>query len=370
MSQSLSEAFERDGQTLGQTATKPQPKSFSRQLAIEFPAVIDRIRVLFRILGAENGSWNGLDWADQIADEQLRRYPQRQLAAGCESALLADDRQVRRGAARFWESWRSPLAAWKPPRLAQLRSAVLTVLQESRDPGRRQDAMESLREWWSEMPAAEREQRLRAGLRDPHDAVRRRAMLVAGQVGEGSAEDPLLRVLRGEAVEPIALPLVPASEEEDVGSYADPVAPDSAESDVAALALGYLRSRLAQAPIEERAAASGSALLRVARALSDERCDLLVADDFRTNDHNQALQLAAVEAVVRCRGRTGLDLALRYNPATHGWEGEYVAGRLRRMLLAQNAAGADLLRTVKTLPQLRAWYQRYGQAYLKRAQAR
>lgn len=107
-------------------------------------------------------------------------------------------------------------------------------------------------------------------------------------------------------------------------------------------------------------------MLRVARSLIEGRCDLVVAEDFRTRDHNQALQLAAVESVVRCRGRQGLDLALSYRQATAWWEPERVTENLKRMLLAGDPPGGASLKTAKTLAELRGWYQQYGAKYLSR----
>ena len=107
-------------------------------------------------------------------------------------------------------------------------------------------------------------------------------------------------------------------------------------------------------------------MLRVARTLFDDRCDLLTAEDFRTKDYNQPLQLAAVESVVRCRGKHGLDLALGYRQATHWWEPERVAAALKPMLLAADPPGASILKTATTLPELRGWYQQYGMEYVKR----
>jgi len=60
-------------------------------------------------------------------------------------------------------------------------------------------------------------------------------------------------------------------------------------------------------------------------------------------DDNQVLQLAAVEAVIRCRGRTGLGLAVCYQQATHWWEEDAVAKQLSAMLRAEQAPGNETL---------------------------
>ncbi len=194
-------------------------------------------------------------------------------------------------------------------------------------------------------------------------------MLAAGRLGAAWAEDDLTRVLTGQPASIVPLPPVPPDEVDTVDERADRTATQFliSEAEFAAIALGYIRSRRAQPLIDARASASGAAMLRVARALYDERCDLLTADDFRTKDSNQALQLAAVESVVRCRGKYALDLALGYREATHWWEEDHVAGVLKTMLLAGDPPpGASALKTAKTLPELRGWYQQYGAKYVER----
>jgi hypothetical protein len=246
------------------------------------------------------------------------------------------------------------------------------VLQEAQSPDLRQRALSRLASWWAELPVAERDSRLRAGLQDPSEPVRQKAILVAGQVEAMWAEEHLIGLLRGEPATIAPLPPVPPDELETVDLSADRIVRGLPirESEFAGLALGYLRSRRAQPLIEERASASGSAMLRVARALYGERCDLLTADDFRTKDYNQPLQLAAVESVVRCRGSHALDLALSYRQATHWWEEEHVVAALKTMLLAGDPPGAGTLKVATTLAELRGWYQQYGAAYVRQLDRR
>jgi hypothetical protein len=79
---------------------------------------------------------------------------------------------------------------------------------------------------------------------------------------------------------------------------------------------------------------------------------------------NQALQLAAVEAVVREKGRVGLELVLGYQQASHWWEEERVAEKVRDMLLQNGAPRQGLLQSTKDLKVLRAWFDVHGAAYL------
>jgi hypothetical protein len=360
----LLKCFEQDGKVASQNPGY-KGRLFPAALSAELIVSGDRIRLLLRILGADTGSWSGLDWQEVMADELLRTYDHRELGSACKAALLGTDRQLRRGAARFWDSWQSPLDQWPEGREPAVRSALLSVLQDAQSPDLRQRAISLLSSWWAYLPLNERDIRLRAGLQDPSEPVREEAMLAAGQLQCMWVEDDLVRILDGQPAVVVPLPPVPPEELETVDLAAGRIARGSpiTEAEVAGLALGYLRSRRAQPMIEERASVTGSAMLRVARALYDERCDLLTADDFRTKDSNQPLQLAAVEAVVRCRGKTGLDLALGYRQATHWWEEDHVAAVLKAMLLAGDPPGASSLKSAKTLPELRRWYGEFGGAY-------
>lgn len=227
----------------------------------------------------------------------------------------------------------------------------------------------AVREWWADTSVADRERHLDAALHDRAGGVRRAAMLVAGQMGEASAEDMLLQFLRRQDVELRVLPPLPADEmdgaEGDAPSPGDPVA----DAGVAALALGYLRSERTRPLLEAATGAEPSPMPRVALALYGA-CERLSGEDFDTPDHNQARQLAAVEAVARCSGRSHLADALRYEQATHWWEPEFVAHELRDALLAAGAPGSNELRAASSLEDLRAWYARHGEEYLASRVAR
>jgi hypothetical protein len=366
-SSKLRQSFEQDGEVASQDPGY-EPRFFPAVLSSEIPAPADRIRVLLRILGADTGSWSGLDWQEVMAEKLLGTYGRGELEDVCRAALLGTDRQLRRGAARLWDGWQSPLEHWQGGHDPALRSTLLSVLQEGQSPDLRQRAVCLLASWWAELPVAERDSRLRTALQDPSEPVRKQAMLTAGQLQAAWAENGLIHVLAGQPATIVPLPPVPPDEVDAVDQSVDRIIQGSpiSEAEFAGLALGYMRSKRAQPLIDERATASGSAMLRVAHALFDDRCDLLTADDFQTKDSNQPLQLAAVESVVRCRGKHGLDLALGYRQATHWWEPERVASALKAMLLAGDPPGASILKTATTLPELRGWYQQYGTQYGQR----
>jgi hypothetical protein len=299
----------------------------------------------------------------------LGTYERGELEAACKEAILGTDRPPRRGAARLWDGWQSPLENWPAGREPAVRSALLSVLQEAQSPDLRQRAVERLASWWAELPVGERDGRLGAALHDPSEFVRKEAMLAAGQIQAAWTEADLIGALTGHPPTITPTPPAPADELETSDPGADSIIHGASvsEAEFAGLALGYLRSRRAQPQIDQQASATGSAMLRVAGSLYDDRCDLLTAEDFHTTQPaNQPLQLAAVEAVVRCRGSHALDLALSYRQASHWWEEERVAATLKAMLVAAGAPGAGVLEQATTLPQLRGWYQQYGPKYLER----
>jgi hypothetical protein len=131
-----------------------------------------------------------------------------------------------------------------PRKFPAARSPILTVLQESRSPDVRQRGQSLLREWWTALPAREREERLLAGLLDPHPSVRRSAIEVAGQARAAVAGPLLRRIQGGDEIETRALPPVPA-EEEDVGddASADEVARGVSDADLASRALAALQTK-------------------------------------------------------------------------------------------------------------------------------
>jgi hypothetical protein len=123
-----------------------------------------------------------------------------------------------------------------------LRSAVLTVFQESRSPDVRQRAQRLVLEWWDRLPSDERDRRLLAGLHDPSPGVRRQAMVVAGQAGAIAAEGVLAQVQGGQPIEVRSLPSVPPEEEDTNDTNEAAVGGDSSDSEMAAAALARIRS--------------------------------------------------------------------------------------------------------------------------------
>jgi hypothetical protein len=137
--------------------------------------------------------------------------------------------------------------------------------------------------------------------------------------------DSLMKVVRGEPPETNPLPGVPESETVDVFEGIAEVAGKSTDAEIAALALGMLEHTevkpliVAQQPL--------TPMFKIALALLGEP-ERLERDHFRSPDSNQPLQLAAVAAVVRCRGRAGLGFAVHYQ-YTAWWEPQYVAPSTR-----------------------------------------
>ncbi len=341
-------------------AFKKGEAEFGVALKKEIPKPEDQVRILFRAFGASNNSWTMQEWIEQVAEAVLKTYDVNTLSTAAHDALLSNDRQVRRGAARFWESWQSPLLDWKPADAPKLHGIVIQIQQESRYYPLRQDALTNLRAWARELPPPEIDKRLAAGLHDPEPSVRRQAMLVAGELEHQPSAPDLMKVLKGEPLDIAALPDVPPAEKADVSEGFDEIATKLPEPQVAALALGYMRHADAKALIE--AHEKESPMYAVALALLGDVAKLK-PEHFRGQRNNKELQLAAVDAVIRCRGAAGLEFALNYQQATHWWEEERVAERLSAMLLNARAPGADLLQRAKSLKDLKAWYAQHGAAY-------
>lgn len=347
-------------------AFRSGPEKFQAALVREHPDQVAQVEVWLRVFGTSNASWSVLETVEQWADAALREYDQQTLAAAVQKALTGSNRQLRRGAARLWMSWRSPLSEWTPPEIARLHSSVLTVQQEARYYPLRISALDSLAEWKQELSEEEFDRRLAAGLHDPAAPVRRKAMLTAGQTRHDPSVPVLMSVLEGGTIETWPLPQVPAAETRDVPEGSDDVAPGCSDAEVAALALAWGQHAAAKPLIA--AIEPSTPLLEVSLALLGEG-ERLKQEHF-AGGRNQQLQLAAVEAVVRSKGRHGRQLALHYQQATHWWEEEYVAEKLSRMLLAEDAPGSQGLVDCKQLETLSQWFAEHGAEYLKRLETR
>jgi hypothetical protein len=158
-------------------------KEFARALGAAHPNKDAQIRALLTFMGGRNINWTTAYGNESLVYDHLRSYSREELGPIVREALLGTDRQRRRGAARLWYSWRSPLEGWKPEDFSQLLSARLTVMQEWRSYEVREDAL-ALMEWYEEyIEPAEFDRRLTAGLHDPEVSVQHQAMLVAGRTG-------------------------------------------------------------------------------------------------------------------------------------------------------------------------------------------
>jgi hypothetical protein len=327
------------------------------------PDTHDQIVALLRIYGTDNSSWTELDWIDQFAEAELGDYDTDELARAVESALQGDDRRARRGAARFWQSWDSPLDGWNPNSLSELHPIVINVMIDSHYYPLRQDALRSLLSWHRSFAKEEQLAIVNRGLRDPHPSVRRAAMLTAGNLNLNSTTDHLMRVLRGKKLIYDELPDVPEDETIDVREGFDDVAGKRSEKEVAALALGFLRYSPAAEVISQQAEASP--MYEVALALLGNY-DQLKPYHFRLRENNTALQFAALKVVIDTRGAHGLKWATEYEQSQYGWEEEVVASKLSHMLVAENAPGADMLVDSSSLDDVVKWYQQHGAAYLRK----
>jgi len=340
------------------------PARFQAALARAIPDKKNQAAVWLRVLGMSNGSWSELDGIEQAAEDALKNFDAATLVSAASAALVGEDRQFRRGAARLWMSWQSSLENWKPSNVAELHRVVLQVQQQAYYYPLRMQALSYLAAWKEELPAEEVDRRLSAGLHDAAPQVRREAMLVAGRMKHTESIPLLVKVIEGEAIPTHPLADVSAWERSEVPEGFGDVAEGCSDKEVAALALGIMGDKVSKDLIER--IAPPTAMTDVAVALLGEG-QRLKPEHFRTAENNQELQLAAVEAVVRSKGRFGLKIAIDYQQATHWWEEESVAERLSRMLVAENAPGSRQLVGCKSLAELRRWFDRYGAEYLARS---
>ena len=342
---------------------RKSPQTFAAALKKELPDKGARVEVLLRVFGTSNDSWSQLEDIERLADEQLRTYDAEILGAAIEKALLGNDRQLRRGAARFWESWQSPLEKWNPQNVAQLHRIVLLIQQEARYYPLRMEALDNLRSWKSDVSEDEFARRLSAGLHDSIPQVRRKAMLIAGRTRHEPSATDLMSVLRGKTLTTQPFPDVPAAEAQDPPEGFGDVAEGCSDVEVAALALAYMEHAATKPVID--AIQPRTPLLEVALALLGEG-SLLKPEHFAAPHRNQELQLAAVEAVIRSKGKFGLQDSFGYKQATHWWEVERVSQRLSQMLQTEKAPSSDELAGCKDLKTLQQWFRAHGAEYLKR----
>ncbi|MEE9367275.1 MAG: hypothetical protein V3V05_00270 [Pontiella sp.] len=334
---------------------------FKKTFKSTYISEAEQIDVLLFMLGTSNGSWSSYDWIDKIPDDLLRTYDSEALQTAVRKALLGNDRKKRRGAARLWEAWRSPLENWNPPDHMKLHRVILTVQQESAYYPLRQQALGNLRSWSNALEKKDVERRLRIGLLDPNESVRRKAMLTAARMDHHEAIPHLMTVVEGNQILYGILPHIPPDELVYVPAGFDNVAGKRHEVEVAALSLGYLKYIPAEKVIRTM---SDSPMKDVALALLGEM-EKLKPEHFMLEERNRELQLAAVEAVIRSKGQVGLKWAIDYKQSTHWWEPEYVLKRLKKMLIANNAPGIERVQNAASLKELDEWYSQYGESYLK-----
>ena len=146
--------------------------------------------------------------------------------------------------------------------------------------------------------------------------------------------------------------------------YSESIGGNATDADLAALALGLMNYTPAQSIVS---ALPSSASRDVAMALLGQP-EHLNPKHFQQPDRNLDLQLAAVEAVVRCRGAYGLSWTLDYKMAIYGNEPDIVASKIAEMLREQKAPGFETIGEAADLADLKGWYAQYGADYLRSIQ--
>lgn len=326
------------------------PKEFKAALLREYPEPGAQIEVCLRILGPSNG-YNTID----TAELQIGSYDVKTLEVELEKALLGTDRQVRRGAVHLWwrEGW--PIN-WTPPKSLRLHQIIVRSEQEDRYYPVRMRALDHLAEWKDEFSADAFTQRLATALHDPTPQVRRKAMLIVGQAGNPSSIPLLMQILNGEVVESLPLPDVPESEMVDLPPTDEEVAPGYSDAELAAIALADLQHVAAKPLIAAKQPLTP--MLEVALALFGDG-SRLKPEHFSDDYKDRQLQQAAVRAVIRAKGRFGLELAIKC-------DGNLLARELCQMLRTENAPGSQELVEDPYWNTMQRWFKEHGAEYLKR----
>ncbi len=362
-----------------------------------------QITLLLRALGTVNTDWWRQAGLERRAMGWLREYRRSDVVKAAMAAAFGGDRLARRGAVRLWlgpkptphnlsgrqevqEAWE---ASFQPMETAEFYVVALTVLTEARCVRLRDHALQRILNWVSSLPPQTVIGHMRMLLRDPDCSIRREAMLACGRLSPALAAEftPYLMHVLGGAHEDV-LPLSPVPEDEE---FVDDERPGQESThflnrDWAGLALGYANYAPSKPLLVSRTAA-GSQMCEVALALLGEPQRLMQRHfglpdegdhDYECREGQQALQLAAVEAVVRCKGVVGLDLVTGYRQVSHWWEPYRVTVAIGKMLVANGERSAATLANLnqrdldgqedKFAP-LKKWYKAHGGAYARKARS-
>jgi len=344
-----------------------EPNSLDTALKAAYPTTDEQVLALLEFEGCTS-NWSSFSSGQYAVRTLLDSYKAAEVEVPLQKALGSDNRALRRGAVRFLEIFRAKRPDWKPAELTpaerRKRYAVwLDVLLAEPDYSHRQRALAHLVVWGDGVATADVDRALDAGLHDAEPGVRRSAMLAAGRLRHQASIPVLMDILEGRTPATRLAPKVPQGEIQELSPAIEQVAGKRPEPEVAALALGLMGHAPAVAPIT--AGSDESPLYEVALALLGQP-EHLRADYFNASTLNRELQLAAVEAVVRAKGKYGLDYAVHYRMATHGTEPDEVLDQLKRMLLAEKAPGGAELAACKKLADLQAWYAQHGAEYAAR----
>lgn len=187
-------------------------------------------------------------------------------------------------------------------------------------------------------------------------------MLIAGKSQNHKSIELLITIVNGDTVTTHPLPDVPASEFANLRNDEVEVAPDCSDAEVASLALAYLQHHPAKELLERANPQTDTHLVAMA-LLGDSR--QLKPEHFQTENGNYELSLAAIEAVVRVKGRHQLESAIMFDTSTPNQE-QGAPNGLAEMLRTENAPGIRTLRQNPDPIDLYVWYHRFGDEYLKR----
>lgn len=322
-------------------AEEMSPRTLQAAYESSFPAAQQRVLALFQALGTSPRSWDDDSGFSAWLMEYTNGHGAEPIQAAMTSGLTSGNDRTRRGAVRYWIT--GPYQKWAPTD-PQAYPAALDLMQDSPSKQVRQLALESALRWRraGALKPDIASRSIEFALSDPYVKVRQDAIRAAGLYCP-ALHPRLLQTAGGQklSLRP-ERPLAPDEQDDTVTYYTS----SHQDWEAAALALGWARYAPARTVLLKRPATPDREL---ALALLGESARLRKAHFVGVSSE------AAVEAVLRGKGRHGLEWAIQ-SP------GDQV-GKLKALLLARNPSGAEQLRAVRSAAQLQAWWRKHGRSW-------
>ena len=326
----------------------PTPKGLTEAFLKSYPQATDRIPALFQLLGYQTWpGWTGpaplASWAIEFLDSQDEAI----LKSCIVGVIAGPDPRRARGATLYWFSGKGKTWALKDS-----QTKALTILENGPDEEERLAAIAAMGKW-PQLDGSELAQYLKLAFHDPVDRVREEGYRLARRLKQSDFEPELLQIASAKT-----------SQYREVAKFSPGEQPDRSVGYISTLQdwqwatltlayrkSGHLKELLGTLP------ASPTKDLALALAGLPEK---LNAKHF---DSNSGFEEFVVEAVVRCRGSHGLDLAA-HNLSTPGLI------KIIKMLKKNHAPGLAMFKRSDrdnffAGDDYTAWVKKHAKAYIQ-----